>query len=287
MKTYNAIDMKGRLYNFNLEVKDFDKGEAITGTVTLEVDDKGTTVEISVFARPTFNNGKKNNTYTVLDDMMAGNYRTVVDNGDDADWLSMTGNIDISYYPAKNGGGDEEFGLSRGMRLRGGFINPNKKHEYKNRWTVDMLITQVNEVEADEEKNLPRMARVNGYIVDDYNGRLNEISFQARKAGAIDYLLGLPVSFDQPYYVSIWGEQQVTKRVVVKKNAFGDGDEVKEFDNKSWAVTGMSTEPYEFGDKSAMTVEEYEKLKKALHDHKAEIAAKNDEDEGGDNGLAF
>lgn len=285
MKTYNNIDMKGRLFTHNLEVKDFDKGEAITGTVTLEVDDKGTTVDISMFARATFNNGKHNGTYDILDDIIAGNYKTVADNGDEADWLSITGSIDVSYYPAKNGGGDEEFGLSRGQRIRGSFINPNKKHEYRNRWTLDLMITQVTEVEADEEKNLPRMARVNGYFADDYNERLMEVSLQARKPQAIDVLLNLPVSFDAPYFTSIWGEQQIVKRVVVKKSMFGD-DEVKEFDNKSWVITGMATEPYEFGDKAAITKEEFDAYKKALRDHKAE-KAKSAEDNDEDNGLAF
>ena len=285
MKTYNNIDMKGRLYNFNLEVKDFDKGEAITGTVSLEVDKNGTVVDISVFARPTFNSGKKNNTYDILDNMIAGNTKCVVNDGDEADWLSMTGSIDVSYYPAKNGGGDEEFGLSRGQRIRGAFINQNKKHEYRNRWTMDLMITQVTEVEADEEKNLPRMARVNGYFIDDYHKRLMEVSFQARKPQAIDVLLGLPVSFDAPYFTSIWGEQQIVKRVVVKKSMFGD-DEIKEFDNKSWVITGMSTDPYEFGDKSAITQEEFDAYKKALHDFKAETASGSADDEG-DNGLAF
>lgn len=286
MKSYNAIDMKGRLFSYSLEVKDFDKGEAITGTVTLEVDDKGTQVDISVFARPYFNNGKRNNTYDALERMMNGETPCVANDGDAAEWLSMTGNIDVSYYPAKNGGGDEEFGLSRGQRIRGGFINANKKHEYRNRWTMDLMITQVTEVEADTEKNLPRMARVNGYFVDAYNERLMEASFQARKPQAIDYLLGLPVGFETPYFVSVWGEQQIVKRVVVKKSAFGD-DEVKEFDNKSWVITGMATEPYEFGDKSAITTEEYEKYKQALRDHKADKAKDSEDDGDGDNGLAF
>lgn len=286
MRTYNAIDMKGRLFNYNLEVKDFDKGEAITGTVSLEVDDKGTVVDISVFARPQFNNGKRNNTYDILDDMMAGNYHTVADHGDQADWLAMTGNIDVSYYPAKNGGGDETYGLSRGQRIRGGFINQNKKHEYRNRWTMDLMITQVTEVDADEEKNLPRMARVNGYFIDEYNQRLMEVSFQARKPQAIDYLLGLPVSFESPYFCSVWGEQQIVKRVVVKKSAFGE-DEVKEFDNKSWVITGMSTDPYEFGDEKAISQEKFDEFKKNLIALKEEKSKDADTDEGGDNGLAF
>lgn len=285
MKTYNNIDMKGRLFAHNLEVKDYDKGEAITGTVTLEVDKNGTCVDLSVFARPTFNSGKRNATYDVLAAIMDGEYRTVPDAGDDADWLAMTGSIDVSYYPAKNGGGDEEFGLSRGQRIRGRFINQNKKREYKNRWTMDLMICQVTEVEADTEKNLPRMARVNGYFIDEYNSRLMEVSFQARKPQAIDYLLGLPVSWDAPYFVSVWGEQQIVKRVVAKENAFGEA-EIKEFDNKSWVITGMSPTPYEMGDSSVITMEDFAKYKEALHDHKAE-KAKGSEDGDEDNGLAF
>lgn len=285
MKTYNNIDMKGRLFGYNLEVKDFDKGEAITGTITLEVDKNGTCVDLSMFARPTFNSGKRNATYDILAAIMDGEYHTVPEDGDNADWLSMTGSIDVSYYPAKNGGGDEEFGLSRGQRIRGAFINPNKKHEYKNRWTMDLMICQVTEVEADAEKNLPRMARVNGYFIDEYNARLMEVSFQVRKPQAIDYLLGLPASYDAPYFASTWGEQQIVKRIVTKENAFGDA-EVKEFDNKSWVITGMSTTPYEFGDSSAITNEDFAKYKEALRAHKAEKANDSSDDEG-DNGLAF
>lgn len=285
MRTYNNIDMKGRLYNSSLEIKDFDKGEAITGTVSIEVDANGTVVDVSVFARSTFNNGKHNATYDALDDIMAGNTRSVTEHGDDADWLAITGSVDVSYYPAKNGGGDETYGLSRGQRIRGSFVNPNKKREYRNRWTMDLLITQVTEVEADEEKNLPRMARVNGYFIDDYNERLMEVSFQARKPQAIDYLLGLPVSFDAPYFVSTWGEQQIVKRVVVKKSAFGD-DEIKEFDNKSWVISGMATDPYEFGDEKAISVEKFNEFKDNLTKLKEE-KSKDGEDNDGDNGLAF
>lgn len=283
MKSFNKIEMKGRLYSHKLEVKSFDKGEAITGSITLEVDKNGTTVDIQMFARPTYNNGKRNPTYKILDDIMCGNYRMVTTDGDDAEWLDVTGNLDVSYYQARGNSGDEEYGLSRSMRLRGAFVNQNRKEEYRNRWTLDMLITQVHEVDADPEKNLPRMARVNGYLVDEYNQRLMEVSFQARKPGAIDYMLGLPVSFDTPYYCSVWGERQVVKRAVVKKNAFGD-DEVTEFDNMTWAIIGMSTDPYTFGED--ITAEEYEKYKKNLLAHKAEVAAKDD-DEDGDNGLAF
>lgn len=283
MRTYNAIDMKGRLYDHNLEVKDFEKGEAITGTITLEVDDKGTLVTIRMFARPFYNNGKVNRTYDVLSNIMDGEYHTVSHDNDSADWLAVTGSIDVSYYPAKNGGGDEEYGLSRSTQIRGAFINDNRKKEYRNRWTLDLLIAKVDEIEADPEKNLARMARVRGYFIDDYAKRVNEVVFDVRKPKAIDYLLTLPVSYDAPYFCSCWGERKIVKRVVTKKNVF-DEDEIIEFENQSWELTGMSPDAYEFGDESAISAKTYSEYRDNLTKHKEEKSAKGGDE---DDNLAF
>lgn len=284
MRTYNAIDMKGRLYDHNLEVKEFDNGEAITGTITLEVDAKGTQVEISMFARPYYNNGKVNRTYDTLAQILDGEYHTVSHDDEAADWLAVTGNIDVSYFPARNGGGDEEYGLARSMKIRGRFINDNRKKEYRNRWTMDLLITKVDEVEADEERNRPRTAKVHGYYIDDYNKRVNEVMFDVLKPAAIDYLLGLPASYDSPYFCSCWGERQVQKRVSVKKDVFGS-DDVREFENKIWVLTSMSPDPYEFGDENAVSVKAYNELRDGLKKHKEEQSSKGDADE--DDNLAF
>jgi hypothetical protein len=275
MKTYNALDMKGRLYNYALQTINTEKGEAISGDVMLEVDANGTVVTVRFFGYPTYNNGKTNKTFGILDDMMAGNYKTVVDNGDDADWLSLNGSIDVSYFVSRNATDGE---LARAQKFRGSFINPNTKKEYNNRWKLDMLVTNVKEVEADEEKQLPRFVRMNGYLVDDYNNRLMEVGFQARSDAAMNYILGLEVSFDEPLYVPVWGEIGKVGTTRIIKNAFGE-DEVQKFENTQWIVTGMQQEAYEWGDEKTMTDSQYADLREALEAHKEE--QKNKDEDGG------
>lgn len=271
MKTYNALDMKGRLYNYALQVINTEKGEAISGDVSLEVDADGTVVTVRYFGYPTYSTGKTNKTYGILDDMMAGNYKTVVDNGEDADWLSLTGSIDVSYFVGRNTDDGE---LARAQKFRGAFINPNKEKRYNNKWKLDMLITKITEVDADEEKHLPRFVRVSGFLVDDYNNRVMEVSFQARSEGAMNYILGLEASYDQPYYVSTWGQILKVSRLVVRKNAFGE-DETEEYNSAQWVITGMNPEPYEWGEEKIMTDDQYQELRDNLEAHKQEQADKD------------
>lgn len=276
MKKYNALDMKGRLYNFALEHRDTKKGDAITGNVMLEVDDKGTVVTLRFFANAVTNAGKANRTYGILEDMIAGNYRTVVDDGDEASWIGCTGQIDVSYFKGR----DNE--LARSQKLRGGFLNANNEKKYANKWKLDYLIVNVEEIEADPEKGLDGYVRTTGYLVDDYNQRLMEVQFQARSAGAMEYILSLSPSYDMPHFVSTWGSIVKMSRLVVRKNAFGD-DETDEYDSFQWVITGMNPEPYLFGDDAVLTEAEYTEMKAALAEHKEEKMADKDED----NGLAF
>ncbi len=253
MKKYNNTEMGGRLHSYKLDFVSTDKGEAIAGELNLETDDKGTTVTHRFFAYPTYASGKVNKSYNILEDIMAGNVPCVVDDGDGATWYTLVGSIDVSYFMSKRG--DPE--VVRAQKVRGSFINANTEKKYKNKWKLDTLITSIREVEADEEKNLPRFARVSGYLVDDYNERLMGVQFNARSKGAIDYILGLDASATQPHFVSTWGALESVSRSITRKNAFGE-DEVDEYNSIQWVITGMSPEAYEFGDANGITVEDYE-----------------------------
>lgn len=277
MKSYNALDMKGRLYSYALEEKENDKGTAITGDVVLEVDEDGTTVTVRFFAYPTYNNGKVNKTHGILDDMMAGNMKTVTDDGDEAEWIALTGSIDVSYFVARNSNDDE---LARAQKLRGGFINPNKEKKYSNKWKLDFLMTGVKEIEADEEKQLERFVRATGFLIDDYNKRVMEVQFQARTEGAMNYLLGLEPSYEMPHFASTWGKVVKMARLVTRKNAFGE-DETDEYSSTQWVITGMNPEPYNFGDEVAISTDTYEEYRAALDEYKE---AQRDKDGGGGSG---
>ena len=203
--------------------------------------------------------------------------------------MALTGSIDVSYFVSRNATADDD--LARAQKLRGGFINPNKDKKYSNKWKLDMLITAVKEVEADEEKKLPRFVRVNGYLIDDYNKMVKEVQFQARSEGAMNYILGIEPSYDNPYFVSTWGQILKVSRLVVRKNAFGE-DEQDEYSSTQWVVTGMNPDPYDFGDEAAISTDTYEEFRAALDEHKqAQRDKDNDSGDGAGAGkqqeLAF
>lgn len=281
MKSYNQIDMRGKIYSHALEERDTGKGPAIMGTVTLQVDEQGTTVEGRFYANQTYSSGSPNRTYGVLEDLMNGEYKTVLDDGqEEADWLSMTGNIDVSYFKGRDGAAKSVDDLARSQKIRGSFLNANKKHEYKNRWNCDMYITKIDDVEADEERGIDRFVRVRGYVVDEFREMLNEVAFEAHSPAAMNYILGITASIDQPYAVKMWGSRDVVTMKSVKKNAF-DEDEINEYEVNKWTITGMDPDAYPFGDESVMTVDNWKEFMGNLNNHKEEILEGNDDKNSG------
>lgn len=280
MRKYNALDMKGRLYDYSLEADENKKGNVVKGEVKLEVDEDGTVITMRFYVNEMTNAGKVNKTYGVLESMLAGNYSTVVNDGDDASWLSLTGSIDVSYFKGRNSDGE----LVCAQKLRGGFVNDNKKKEYSNLWKLDFIITNVTEVEADLEKKLDRFVKLEGFLVDDYNERLMEVSIQARTEKSMDYILGnITPDIDNPYFVSTWGGIQKISRIVTKENAFGDSIN-EEYESFKWVITGMNPEPYDIGDENVLGLDTYKELQDALKEHKEEQL--NKEDDNGDSGAA-
>jgi len=276
MKSFNRVDMKGRLYNYKLQTVDTDKGEAISGSIDLEVDADGTKAEIRYFAYPVYNSGKKNATYGVLDSIMAGNYKTVVDDGDEADWLACSASIDVNYFVSQRSDDGE---LARSQKIRGAFINANKDKKYTNSWELDFLITSIIDVDADEEKGYPRYLKVSGYMVDDYNKRLMAVNFQARKEAAVEYIAGLEASAQAPYFVRTGGKLSKTVSRVVKRNAFGE-DSYNEYENVHWTIESMEPDAYEFGSDAVMTQEQYDELLGALEEYLEDVKSKSANDSG-------
>ena len=276
MQSYNNVSMMGKLYNYKLEERQGDNGSYIFGTVTLEVDDKGTRVDAQFFATPTYKSGKPNRTYTVLEEMLSGNYNTVVDNGDECDWFDFSGaSIDSSYFASQREQGE----VASAQRIRGAFINANRSHKFGNKWKLDFVITQIQDVEADEEKHYPRYVKVSGYSVNDYAGRVDEVRFQARDEAAMNYISGLTATPNEPYFVSTWGEIRNVISTSVTKNAFGE-DEVREYTNTQWVITGMAPDCYEM-------FEEYPAFKAELEKTKAAALEASSTAEGGKDDLPF
>lgn len=283
MKSFNKVELKGRIHSYALEVKDTDNGEAIVGTVSLEVDEKGTVIESRFFAKPTYSSGKPNRTYTFLDDLMAGNYKTIKNDADEADWLSIDATVSPDYFVGRDGAKTIE-DLNSSQKIRGSFINANKSHDYANSWKCDMLITRVEEIEPDEEKHIKHKARIHGYIIDDYNERVMGVKFDALDEAPMNYVLGLETSHDQPFYTSVKGEFRKETTLITREGAFGN-DETVEYDNIRWALTWMPRNPYLFGED--ITEDEYKNLCNGLDEYREEKLNKNKSAEDEKDKLVF
>lgn len=278
MRDFNKIELKGRIFSYALEEKDeTEKGVPIAGTVTLEVDEVGTQVETRFYAYPKYNNGTTNKTYGFLVDLLAGNFKTVADDGPEADWLSVDASISPDYYVSRDGAKTID-DLSRSQKIRGSFINPNKKHEYANKWNCDMIVTKIEDVEENVEKGYPHKVRVHGYMIDSYNERVMGVRFEAMDEAPMNYLLALNPTEDNPIYTQARGQFRKVTSLKIIEGAFGE-DEKIEYDNLYWILTWMPKENYIFGDD--ITLEEYNNLLKGLEEYKTEKLNKYNEAEDG------
>lgn len=288
MKDRNSFDLSGTLVSYELTPKTADNGtEVIYGTVTLKVSKEGAQATTRFYVREYTNAGKYNNSYKVLSNILAGEYRCETDEGP-GDWLAISANFNVNYFPGRDGCNDPD-DLQRALQIRGFVISPARKHEYVAKWKVDMLITRIKEQEENPEKDTPRQVIVSGYLIDSYNKRVVECDFRAFKEAAINYYVGIAeeASNKEPYYAQIWGGiNHMTVKSVLKNN-FGD-DEVREYARDTFAIEGMA-DRYEFEDDAhTLSLETYEEFKNGLDEYKsAEFARQVTDVSTGDDNLDF
>lgn len=282
-KMVNTTHIEGYLYESKVELKVSGPNsknpgtEFIMGNIDIATDDACTnivTVHFS-YVTATTKNGSANGTFTILKNIIDGQYGAVMTHGkDSAIKIRIDSAIGLNdFYTTRNG--EEE--LVSAKRNEGGFIhvvnaleeNENKRNTFK----ADMLITGVKEVEADEEKNLPAKVVVRGAIFD-FRGALLPVEFSAVNPGAMNYFLGLEATNSNPTFTQVWGNQVSTtiKKTLVTESAFGD-DEVREVSStrKDYVITGAAKETYVWDDESTLTTEDVAKAVAARETYLATI----------------
>lgn len=276
MFTENRINITGRLFSHTLERKEGDSGEYIVGEVSVEVDEEGTVVTARFFQTPIYKkSGKANRSYAILEEILDGTIKSIQEDGEEANWVNITGSIDISYFEGRNGADTIE-DLSRAQKIRGVFISTAKKHIYSATWSCDLLITKVIENEADDERNIKHNARVLGYMIDDYREMFVEYGCNAFSEAAINYLLSLPVSFEEPFYTKVSGTFRKEIFTKVTESAFGESKKV-EYPSLFWDITWMPANPYTFGED--ITKETFDSYLETLNEKKEETLKANSDDE--------
>jgi len=277
-KPQNAERIEGRIYQHDLTIKqvqnqaseNFGK-DFIAGNIEVATDENCLNV-IKVhftYVTPTNKSGAENRTYKVLKQIIDEN-KTITSVGKD-----NATKVRIDTALALNDFYNQNNELVSAKTNEGGFvtiINELGEEKERNRFTVDMVITNVTHVDKDPDKHIDEdYTSVKGAIFNFRNDLL-PIEFKVKSAEGMKYFEDLGATNAEPIYTKVWGnivsETSTTTQEV--ESAFGE-PAVRTFKNtnKEWVITGTAKVPYDFGDENVLTVDE---LTKAFQDRQVYLA---------------
>lgn len=284
----NNTHIEGFLYEHKLELKTSGAAsknpgtEFISGTVSIATDDAmDNVVQVHfTYVTATTAKGSPNATYGVLKSIIDGKIGSIMEHGkENAGRIRIDSALGLNeWYDTRNDGQ-----LVSVKRNEGGFAHvvTDKLADEKQRATfeVDMVITGVNRIEADEDKNLPERMTIKGAIFD-FRKKLLPVEFTTYGAKAMDYFEGLEPSNKKPVFTKLRGNQ-VSKtiiRTVTEESAFGDSYE-KELrsSQRDFVVTWASPETYEWDSEDTLTAAELAEAISQREIDLAEIKKRQDE----------
>lgn len=277
-KTINREEIRGYVYDHDLQISQVKNPESpnfgkdfIKGKLQVAVDDEAlNVVDINyTYVAPITSKNTPNTTFT--------NLKRIID--ENATWISKgkNGSLKVSCSPSL---GLNEFYTKDGQFVSreensGGFvtiISNIKDTDNRNKFTVDILITKISRIEADEEKHIKNdYVAVKGGIFDFAN-RLLPVTLKVTSEAGMKYFENLDASSSNPLFTKVWGNI-ISETIVdtrTEKSAFGE-DSVVTYSSKmkDWVITGMLEEDYGFGSEDTITADE---VKKAMKDREVYLA---------------
>lgn len=285
----NATHIEGFLYEHDLALKESGPNsknpgtQYISGTVSIATNNnKDNIVPVHfTYVTATTKQGKPNATYGILSDIIDGKLGSMMSGaGDNAAKLRIDSAIGLNEFYSDRNGTEELVSVKRN---EGGFVHTtnslNDLENNRNTFRVDMLITGVRHVEADEERGLPEKAIIKGAIFNFRNDLL-PVEFSAIHPGAISYFESLEASSKNPVFTEVRGEQvsETITKTIEEKSAFGEAS-VREVKNtrKDWVITWAAEETYEWDSEETITAAE---VQKAMADREVALATmKKNQDE--------
>ena len=285
----NATRIEGYVYEHKLEVKESGPNsknpgtEFISGTLSVATDDEMLNVVQVHFTYVTAvtAKGKPNNTFNVLQSIIDGKIGSVMEHGKE-----NAGKVRIDSAIGLNEWYDKDGKLVSVRRNEGGFVHQTQElNEPKKRATfdVDMVITNVHRVEADEERNTPEKVIVKGCIFDFRNSLL-PVEFSVYEpyapAAALDYFENLGASSKTPVFTHVQGVQ-VSKTVIRRteeESAFGEAI-IKETrsSQRDMVINWAQPETYEWDNEETLLVSEFTEMIAAREVYLADVKRRQDE----------
>ncbi len=266
-KNVNSVELTGRLFSHTLERKVGQNPERatygkeyISGAIQLAIDDEGTNVvEVRYpYVAPTFNSGKANKSFTVLEKVMASE-ATFEKVGTDAMKLKLSPSIALSDFPIEDGT------MVSAKKLESGFVDIittlDPDVAKRNKFKADMLITKTRMIDADEEKNIPENILMVGGVIFNFRNEILPVEFSVKNPKGIEAFESFGIDAQNPVYTTVWGNVNCNtiKIDVVEESAFGEAfTKTVERKTKEYLITGTSHQDkhFEFGEEGVLTVEE-------------------------------
>ena len=285
----NRTHIEGVIYEHDLQLRVTGENsknpgtEFIMGTVSIATDDAMTNIVPVHFTYVTATTakGNANATFTTLKQIIDGSLGSVMNNSaEGAAKIRIDSAIGLNeFYSDRNG--QEE--LVSAKRNEGGFVHTTttlaEDEKLRNTFEVDMLITNVREVEADPDKNLPAKAIVKGAIFD-FRKSVLPVEFSATNPNAMNYFLGLGASAKEPVFTRVKGRQvsETIVRKITEESAFGEPS-VREVTSsrKDWVITWAQGDVYAWDDESTITAAELTEAMANREVYLADVKKRQDE----------
>lgn len=286
----NTVTVQGRLYDHKLKMRTVQNTQSenygqnfINGSIDIATDEDCLNIVTIhyTYVTPTWKSGKKNGNYDILEKIINGGYGTVLANGKEAAVL-LGADTSITVNDFYN----QEDQLISAKRIADGFLSVIKTIDPKksNHFTCDMVINNVQRVEADEERGIENdFVKVKGVIFNNYTKEILPADFVVKSEGGMRYFESLDASGSNLTFTKVWGNliSEKTVRTVEEESEFGD-PEIQEFVRvkREYEITGSSKESnkYEIGDaENGITMEELQEKKAEREVKLAGIKARNDE----------
>ena len=284
-KPQNTERIVGRIYQHDLEIKTVQNKESdnygkefINGNLEVATDEEGLNVIKVHFTYVTETNksGSKNQTYANLKKIIDEN-KTWVSVGKDAAAM-----VRVDTALALNDFYNNEDALVSVKTNEGGFVtfvSDLGEEKERNTFTVDMVITGVTHIDADEEKKIDEHVLVRGAIFNFRNDLL-PVDFKVKNTEGMKYFEDLGVTNSEPVYTKVWGKIISATIIATKEveSAFGEAAVTTyRNSNKEWVITGTAKVPYDFGDESILTAEELTKAMQNREVYLADVKKRADE----------
>lgn len=285
-KMINTCHIEGYVYEHKLERKVSGPNSKtpntpfINGTLSIATDEACTNV-VSVhfsYVTETTKAGSANATYKLLESIIDGKISSVMGNGkENAGMVRIDSALDLNEWY------DKDNNLVSVKRNEGGFLHQtNDLTEDENQratFEVDMVITNVKRVEADEDKGTPEKVVIRG-VVFNFRNAILPMEFSVLHPGAMNYFESLEASSKNPVFTRVKGMQvsRTVSKKVEETSAWGEVT-VKEVKSsaRDFVINWAQQEPYEWDDENTILAEELNEAMTNRNVYLAEVKQRQDE----------